>query len=65
MVTLDLLCGVLVRDSDKRFGEIDIEQHDFYQSMDWKRLYDKDVKVLYKPYKEDLSYLDDEFTGDQ
>ena len=58
----ELLEGILKRDIDERFGSKEIGEHRFYSSVDWNKMYEKDVEVPYKPCKhpdeDDLPIMD-------
>ena len=64
-----IFLGLLERDPKRRLGSTDkdaleIEEHPFYQDIDWKKLYNKELKPPFKPKvkdQNDTSNVDEEF----
>lgn len=61
-----LLSGLLVKDPNQRLGggpddAREIQSQDFFQSMDWEKLYRKEIEPPFKPQlasETDTSYFD-------
>jgi len=69
-----LLKGLLERDEGKRLGSgtsdyKEIQQHPFFSSMDWEKLYQRKIKPPFIPEKSTdetkAEYFDEEFTSEQ
>ncbi|KAE9551538.1 hypothetical protein FO519_005252 [Halicephalobus sp. NKZ332] len=66
----DLLAGLLVKDPNRRLGGgpddwREIQVHEFFKSIDWERLYRKEIEPPFKPILQsetDTTYFDSEFT---
>ncbi|CAJ0568037.1 unnamed protein product, partial [Mesorhabditis spiculigera] len=67
-----LLTGLLVKDPLQRLGggpddAIEITHHPFFGSIDWQRLYNKEIEPPFKPLvtsDTDTSYFDTTFTSE-
>lgn len=66
-----LIVGLLDRDPKKRLGSKDdvndIKRQPFFATIDWNRLYRKEVEVAYKPQVKDITdtrNFDDNFTAE-
>jgi len=65
----DLITKLLERDPKKRLGSSandykDIQKHAFFKSIDWQKLYNKEIEAPYKPKvqgADDTSNFDDMF----
>eukprot|EP01084_Bolivina_argentea_P054879 100637_1 len=64
----DLICKLLQRDPKKRLGAVndidDIKKQPFFESIDWNKLYRKEISSGYKPYvmgQQDTSNFDSVF----
>merc|ERR1719410_1273832 len=65
-----LFLGLLERDPKRRLGSskeeaLEIEEHVFFKDIDWKKLYNKELKPPFKPKvkdQNDTSNVDEEFT---
>jgi len=65
-----LLRGLLQRDPKLRLGSgkgdhLEIKSHPFFRSIDWTKLYNKEIVPQFKPHLqsvEDVRYFDPEFT---
>jgi len=65
--TQSLLKGLLTRDPAKRLDTKKIKSHEFYASIDWERLYDKDITPPYIPDVKDegdIDFIDPVFTAE-
>ncbi|GMT11921.1 hypothetical protein PFISCL1PPCAC_3218 [Pristionchus fissidentatus] len=67
-----LLTGLLVKDPTQRLGggpddALEITQQPFFESIDWPRLYNKEIEPPFKPLVQsetDTTYFDREFTSE-
>jgi len=64
---------LLDRNPKTRLGGVDdaddVKKHPFFDTIDWTKLYYKEVEVPFKPYADrtestDTRYVDDEFKGE-
>ncbi|KAJ3145269.1 RAC-gamma serine/threonine-protein kinase [Geranomyces michiganensis] len=65
-VAQSLLRRVLERDPDKRINGTDMKKHPFFKTIDWEKLFNKELPVPFVPQltdELDVSFFEEEFTA--